>query len=147
MAGTRLNNEKKIDNENFKLKIGTTNKLNPVIVYVEGKAFISPMDEKDDYSKDMSDIKYAFKQNIRETLSEMKNFEKKFLLDFQVASSGISVKKKSFLTFQFFMRQKKERIMKLNDVKNMSAAYIGKMVDTLSDDIRDHNYLITKTKK
>ena len=147
MAGTRLNNEKKIDNENFKLKIGTTNKLNPVIVYVEGKAFISPMDEKDDYSKDMSDIKYAFKQNIRETLSEMKNFEKKFLLDFQVASSGISVKKKSFLTFQFFMRQKKERVMKLNDVKNMSAAYIGKMVDTLSDDIRDHNYLITKTKK
>ena len=57
--GVRLNSEKKIENEYFKLKIGTTNKINPIVIYVEGKTFISPNEEKGDYSKDIAEIKHA----------------------------------------------------------------------------------------
>ena len=50
MSGVRLNTEKKIEHDSFEIKIGTTNKLNPVVIYVEGKAFITPSEENTDYS-------------------------------------------------------------------------------------------------
>ena len=106
----RLNNEKKIDNEYFKLKIGTTNKINPIVIYVEGKAFICPTEEKDDYSKHISEIKHRFKRGISEGLYGTDVFDGKYIMDFQVASNGISVNKKSFLSFQFLLRQKRKKL-------------------------------------
>ena len=61
----RLNSEKTIANDNFKIKIGTTNKVNPQVVYVEGKTFIKPLVEKDDYSKDVVEMKRSFNRTIQ----------------------------------------------------------------------------------
>ena len=41
----RLNSEKTINHELFKIKIGTTNKINPKVIYVEGRTFIQPLNE------------------------------------------------------------------------------------------------------
>ena len=44
--------------------------------------------------------------------------ERKYILDFQVAQSGISTLKRSFLSFQFLLRQKNDKnILKLKDIK------------------------------
>ena len=143
----RLNNEKKIDNEYFKLKIGTTNKINPIVIYVEGKAFISPTEEKDDYSKDISEIKHRFKRGISEGLYGTDVFDGKYIMDFQVASNGISVNKKSFLSFQFLLRQKRDNVMKLSEVKIMAEPTLQNIISSLKDAITDHNFQLTKTKK
>lgn len=145
--GVRLNSEKKIENENFKLKIGTTNKINPMVIYVEGKAFICPIDEKDDYSRDVSEIKHVLKRGISENLANSDVFDNKYIVDFQVASGGIAMNKKSFLSFQFLMRQKRDNIMKLVDVKEKSEGMITNIVDTLKNSILEHNFEIYKTKK
>ena len=42
----RTNSEKNMEHNVFKLKIGTTNKINPEIIYFEGKAFIKPNEKK-----------------------------------------------------------------------------------------------------
>lgn len=143
----RLNNEKKIENEDFKLKIGTTNKINPIVIYVEGKAFICPTDDKDDYSRDISEIKHQFKRSISENLYGTDVFDGKYIMDFQVASSGISVNKKSFLSFQFLLRQKANNIMKLSEVKTKSESMILEIVGSLKDSILAHNFQLSKTKK
>lgn len=145
--GVRLNSEEKIENENFKLKIGTTNKINPMVIYVEGKAFISPLEEKDDYSRDISEMKHALKQSISTNLYSVDNFDNKYIVDFQVASSGVAVNKKSFLSFQFLLRQKRENIMKLSNVKAISEGMINSIADALRDSIIEHNFILTKTKK
>ena len=145
--GVRLNSEKKIDNENFKLKIGTTNKINPMVIYVEGKAFISPLDDKDDYSRDISEMKHALKHSISANLYGSENFDNKYIVDFQVAASGVAVNKKSFLSFQFLLRQKRDNIMKLSDVKNLSEGMINNVADALRDSIIEHNFVLSKTKK
>ena len=145
--GVRLNSEKKIENESFKLKIGTTNKINPMVIYVEGKAFISPLDEKDDYAKDLSEIKHALKRSISDNLCETDNFDNKYILEFQVASSGVAVNKKSFLSFQFLLRQRRDNVMKLSDVKNASTEMISNIADALRDSILEHNFELTKKKK
>lgn len=143
----RLNNEKRIENQNFRLKIGTTNKLQPIVVYVEGKAFISPKEEKFDYTKDVSEIRHSFKQSITEGLYKTTLFDNKYILDFQVATSGIKPEKKSFLSFQFYLRQNKDDIKKLPDLKNLAGEFITEVVDSLSDSIYEHGFEITKTKK
>lgn len=145
--GVRLNSEKRIENEDFKLKIGTTNKVNPLVIYVEGKAFISPTEEKDGYNKDISEIKHHFKRSISTSLAGSNIFDTKYILDFQVASSGISVNKKSFLSFQFLLRQKGEKIMKLIDVKTASEGMISSIVGSLKETIAEHNFELSKTKK
>ena len=147
MVKTRLNNEKKIDNENFKLKIGTTNKLSPVIVYIEGKAFITPNEERYDYSKDISEMKHCLRRSIGSHLSETNLFDNKFILDFQVATGGIKMNKKSFLSFQFYLRQDKDDVKKLTDLKNNACGIINEIVNELSDCIVDHGFEIAKTKK
>ena len=147
MGGVRLNSEKKIDNDNFKIKIGTTNKINPIVIYVEGRAFVSPSEEKDDYSRDMSEIKHVLKQSISQHLRESSAFDHKYIVDFQIASNGIRVNKKSFISFQFLMRQNKDNVKRLIDVKNSSTKMITEIVNELSSAIIDRSYVISKTKK
>lgn len=145
--GVRLNSEKKIENDSFKLKIGTTNKINPMVIYVEGKAFISPEDDKEDYTKDIAEIKHVFKQSISDGLCTTDVFDNKYIIDFQVASSGIAINKKSFLSFQFLVRQKRDNVMKLTDVKAKTEKMIINIVDSLKNAILEHNFSLTKTKK
>lgn len=147
MGGVRLNSEKKIENENFKIKIGTTNKINPIIIYVEGKAFISPTDDKEDYSKDISEIKHVLKQSISEHIHSVEEFDNKYIVDFQVASNGIQINKKSFLSFQFLLRQNKDKVLKLIEVKNNSSNMVLDIVNDLKEAIVERGFLLTKTKK
>lgn len=147
MSGVRLNSEKKIENDTFKLKIGTTNKINPLVIYVEGRGFICPLEEKDDYSRDISEIKHVLKRSISSGLQESKQFDNKYIVDFQVATSGIAPNKKSFLSFQFLFRQNSENVLKLVEVKNISTEMINKIIESLKNAILDHNYVITKSKK
>ena len=147
MAEVRLNSEKKIENENFKIKIGTTNKTNPIVVYVEGRAFISPQEEKEDYTRDISELKHKFSRAISKHISGSSLFDNKYILDFQVASKGISLNKKSFLSFQFLLRQNKENVHKLKEIKDLSENMITSIVSSLAENITEHNFVISKTKK
>lgn len=148
MSGVRLNTEKKLEHDSFKLKIGTTNKLNPIVVYVEGKAFITPSEANDDYSRDISEIRHALKRSISDCLSTLNVFDKKFILDFQVATNGINVGKKSFMSFQFLLRQAdKDNIKKLSEIKEIAAPEIEAIANVLRDSIHNHGFSISKTKK
>lgn len=147
MAGVRTNSEKKIENDVFKLKLGTTNKLDPQVVYVEGRAFISPKYEEDDYSRKISEIKHALKHTISEGLKNNNLFDNKFILDFQVASNGISIDKKSFLSFQFLLRQNKDNVLKLSQLKDSALDFINNVVNSLSKTIVERDFELTKTKK
>ena len=64
----RNNSEKRIDHENFRLKIGTTNRNNPVVVYINGKAFISPNVEKETYNRDVYEMKRSLTNSIRDNI-------------------------------------------------------------------------------
>ena len=145
---TRSNSEKKIEHDLFKLKIGTTNNISPEVIYVEGRTFIMPTFDEASYSKDIKEISHAFKKNVSRLLSNNDFFEDKFILDFQVAVNGIKMDKKSFLSFQFLLKQKnKEKLLKLNESKNILCKSIIDIIDDLQKDIVDHGFIITKTKK
>lgn len=144
---SRLNSEKRIEHENFKLKLGTTNKNNPLIVYVEGKAFISPNEEKETYTRDINDIKRNLQWTIKKTIENSKYFQNDYILDFQVANSGIRKNKKSFLSVEFLFKQHAQNILKLKDVKKYAENDIKNIITSLSENITKHDFSLYKTKK
>ena len=143
----RTNSEKNMEHNVFKLKIGTTNKINPEIIYFEGKAFIKPNEEMENYNRQIVEIKRKFQQSIKNTLSETKLFNNNYILDFQVAKNGISPNKKSFLSFQLLFKQKDNKsLLKLNDAKKATGNIMTNMLDELTNEIESHNFSISKTK-
>lgn len=140
------NSEKKIPHDTFKISLGTTNKVNPLVVYVEGKTFISPLNEKDDYSRDISSIKYGLGQTIKNTINNSDLFDNKYILDFQIATKGITMNKKSFLTFQLLLKQKNQ-IRQLKDLKKLAAKPITDIMSSLKETIEKHSFSISKSKR
>lgn len=144
----RLNSEKTIDHDFFKLKIGTTNKIKPNVIYVEGRTFIRPLHDKDNYNGDVVNIKRRFNDFLKTYTSNNEFFSSKFILDFQVAQSGICVNKRSFLSFQFLLKQKDENhILKLKDVKNSTENAIKNILNNLIKEIEKCDFEVSKTKK
>lgn len=143
----RLTSEKSLQHDTFKLKLGTMDKTNPLVVYLEGKVFITPNEEKDSYTKDMKDIKYGLKKTIRDNLSGTNFLQNDYILEFQIADSGIKVNKKSFLTFELLLRQQTGNVLKFSDIKKNSEPHLYNIVNSLQQNIVEHNFSLSKTKK
>lgn len=143
----KINSEKKIENDKFNLRIGTTDRMNPLVVYIEGRTFISPEEEKESYNRDIYEIKRALKNSISENIQQSNLFENKFILDFQLAENGVAKDKKSNLTFQFMLIQHKDNILKISDVHNNAHEVIDAIINVLERAIYEHDFAIYKTKK
>ena len=143
----RLNVEKKIKNDFFNIKIGTVNRLNPEVIYYEVRTFVAPLDEYDNYSCIFAFLRKELSRALTETLKNNDLFTNKFILDFQVANSGVRVNKKSFLTFQLFLRQKDSKLLDLKTIKKVSEPFILNLLEGLKENIINSNFLIAKTKK
>lgn len=142
----RLNSEIKINHDLFTLKLGTTNKVNPQVIYIEGRTFISPLEEKETYEKDIRDFKTIIQRKLNELLRDNEYFYKNYILDFQIANSGVRVGKKSFLSFEFLLKQRKKDFLKLKDIKNLCLDFFLEVISSLETSIREHNFNISKTK-
>ena len=95
----------------------------------------------------MKAIKYGFKKTIRENLSNNNFFVNDYILEFQIADKGIKTNKKSFLTFDLMLKQPSGKILKLNDVKKHTEQNIYEIVNSLKQNIVEHNFSLSKTKK
>ena len=143
----RLNIEKKIKNDFFNIKIGTVNRLNPQVIYFEIRTFISPLEEYDNYNFIFSSLRKNLSKNLMEKLNGNYFFNKNFILDFQVANSGVKINKKSYLTFQIFLKQNDDSLKNLKEIKKICEPLITEILDDLKKNILSYNFLIAKTKK
>lgn len=142
----RLTTKKKISNPLFKLEIGTTNKDKPEVIYIEGKAYVSPKTYKDDYTNDIRSIKYDLKRLLRNEIAGLDIFDSRFIVDIQIADKGVSFKKKSFLNFQFLVRQKIEPLLNLKDIKVLVEPKINNLVSNFIALIYKRSFAVSKTK-
>ena len=146
MVRKHLNSEKKINNNYFKLKFGTTNSLNPIAIYIEGKTFLQPTIDKSDYNEDINELKNKLRILIRDTLIKDNKFFNKdnYILDFDVANSGLIKNKKSFLTIQIFLKQKGE--VKFVDLYKSTCDDMNDLMNKFSMEVFNHNFLLCKSK-
>ena len=113
----KLNKEYQLKNaEKIRVKIGTTNRNEPKVIYIHGRSWVSPKYE-DNYAKIVDEISKSFKHRLRTMIMEDYLFDKKHILDFNLSTATMAVGKKSFLSFDIFLKQNEEYSLK--EIKTM----------------------------
>jgi hypothetical protein len=127
------------------LKYGTVNRDNPQVIYVSGKCWVSPKDERD-YSKTISDIEKNMKKNINNLLMDGVNFDKKFILDFDINVDGLAPSRKRFLSFDFYLRQNEKNKKDLSLLKPLLSGKVSTISNNLVYLFRENRFTIEKRK-
>lgn len=127
------------------LKYGSTNKDNPEIVYVLGKAWVSP-NFNGEYESILNSIQLDFRKKIKNIVTESNIFENKFVLDFDLNSINMKKDKKKFLSFDLFLKQNKSNVMKLKELNTILSNNIGNLANDLVYDFSINDFDVTKKK-
>lgn len=141
--------EVSLENPYFKLKIGTINKKRPTTFYVEGGTFITPVETEDDdrsYKEKMTDVYKAMARGIEEMrLSGKKNLEKNFIANIDVADERMKVGKKTYFTFQYYLRQNGD-IIPFAEIAEEGDEYTEKVLERLEYSLKENGFALSKTK-
>lgn len=142
----RLNKEIKLNVCNhINLKYGSTNKDNPEIVYILGKAWISPK-FNGNYESILNNIQNNFRRKIKKNVIESNVFENKFVLDFDLNSTNMEKGKKKFLSFDLFLKQNSNNVIKLKELNAILSNNIRSIANDLVYDFSINDFDVAKTK-
>ena len=79
-----MTTEKIVPNEKFALSLGTTDKIKPSALYLEGKCIITPLSKKDNYVKDINILRRVLKNATRDIFIKCDLFDNDFLFDIDI---------------------------------------------------------------
>ena len=144
----KINSEIKIQDPEFKIKIGTTDKKNPNILYIQIGTYIKPNNKKISYNEDITYIDKISKNYFKEKFKNSDIYSKNFIFVTDVADERINVKKKSFLEMEIHLK----RINKNNESfiavsKELYNYCINDFVYTLKETFTHNGFEYFKTKK
>lgn len=140
----------KVNDDEIKLKIGTVDKKNPDVIYLEGGFYIKPIQQKEEYKSDIKKIKDTFDDLIKEVVDNDNNFKNDYMFFIDVADGWIKSNKKSFLSFQLFLKPSTDIIQQEGSFNNLigylkeNTSYSSKVV---KDVFNEYGYEIFKSKK
>ena len=143
--------EVSLENPYFKLKIGTIDKKRPTTFYVEGGTFITPVDDDDDertYKEKMTEVYKAMARGIEEMrlTGKKKNLEKNFIANIDVADERMKVGKKTYFTFQYYLRQNGE-LIPFSEIAEDGDEYTKLVLARLEYSLKENGFALSKTKK
>jgi hypothetical protein len=142
----KLNKEIKLNNcKNISLKYGSINKNDPQVIYVSGKMWICPTYDGD-YNEQIELIHNSFKRKLNNVLDNSVVFERKHILDFDLNSEKLIKNKKKFFSITFFIKQKKEKLINLNNIRNIISSDFGYLFKELETDLFENEFEVSKTK-
>lgn len=140
--------EVSIENPYFKLKIGTIDKKKPTTFYVEGGTFITPVDDDDDdrsYKDRMAAVYNDMAKGIQYVVSENK-LNHDFIANIDVADERMKVGKKTYFTFQYYLRQNEE-LIPFAEIAEKGDEYTKLVLAKLEYSLKENGFALSKTKK
>jgi hypothetical protein len=96
-----------LENKNFKIKYGTFQKSKPIVIYIIGNVWLKPKYKSDDYILLFKNFNKNFNDEIKKYLYNNDIFSNKTLIDIDLCSNRLAYNKKSYLTFELHLKQKK----------------------------------------
>jgi hypothetical protein len=97
----------KLKNKNFKIRYGTFQKSNPIVIYIIGNVWIEPKYKSDDYISLFKTFNKDFNDEIKKYLYNNNIFDNKTIINIDLCSNRLGYDKKSYLTFEIHLKQKK----------------------------------------
>ena len=100
----KIKSESKFTDDSFKIKIGTMDKKNPEVIYIELGSYISPIEEKKSYKPNVSNIERETKSLIGNVLQNSGLCKSDFIFVTDIADERIAMNKKSYFELQLFVK-------------------------------------------
>jgi hypothetical protein len=142
----RLNKEIKLNNcKSINLKYGSINKNDPQVIYVSGKMWVCPTYDGD-YYEQIDIIHNKFKRKLNAVLDNSVVFDKKYILDFDINPENLIKDKKRFFSVTFFVKQKREKLTNLNNIKNIISSNFGSLFKELECELIENEFEVSKAK-
>lgn len=142
----RLNKEVKLNScKNISLKYGSVNKNDPQVIYVSGKMWICPTYDGD-FNEPINLVYSKFKKELSRILRNSTVFESRHILDFDLNSENLVRDKKKFFSITFFIKQKSENLINLNNIKNIVSSDFSYLFNELENDLIENEFEVSKTK-
>ena len=137
--------EVSLENPFFKLKIGTINKKKPTTFYVEGGTFITPTEDETSIKDRIDDVYRAMSQGIMRITCETNNLEKNFIANIDVADERMKVGKKTYFSFQYYLRQNKNDLS-FSEITDNWDKYTKTVLDKIEYSLKENGFALSKTK-
>ena len=137
--------EVSLENPYFKLKIGTINKKKPATFYVEGGTFITPTEDETSIKDRIDDVYRAMSQGIIRITCETNNLEKNFIANIDVADERMKVGKKTYFSFQYYLRQNKNDLS-FSEITDNWDKYTKTVLDKIEYSLKENGFALSKTK-
>lgn len=143
----RLNKEYNIDiNPSFKTKYGSTNHKKPEVIYIVGNTYISPSFESNDYVSEVNELKTSYNKLVSELISEYSSiFDKNFIFDINLCDNRIKKAKKTFLTFELYLKQKDCK--QLPEIESIIKNISTNLTHNFKEKLYTKNFLCFRNKK
>ena len=137
--------EVSFENPHFKLKIGTINKKKPTTFYVEGGTFITPVEDETPFKDRIDEVYRAMSQGIIRITCETNNLEKNFIANIDVADERMKVGKKTYFSFQYYLRQNKNDLS-FSEITDNWDKYTKTVLDKIEYSLKENGFALSKTK-
>lgn len=146
----RIKSESKFQDNDFKIKIGTMDKKNPEVVYIELGSYISPKEEKETYKPYISRIEKKTKSLIEDVIQESGMCKNGLIFVSDIADERIAMNKKSYFEMQVFVKPTDEikACGKFVDLtKKINEECISKIIPGIKKYIKENGFEYYKSRK
>lgn len=143
----KIGSEKLINNGDFKIKIGTTDKKYCDVIYAECNTFLMPINAKSSYKQDIAFIECSIRRKIYETIRNINYIEKYYIFKFDIPESRIGCNKNTFLSLQIFLKYKNNAIPSSfkNAISQMSPIFFD-IFEDVKKILQNNDFLVSKKK-
>lgn len=142
----KLGKEIKLDLlENYKTKIGTVNNKESKSLYINLSAWgqLDKLDENMNYDYFLSNIRKKIKQKLNNSLNEELFYDDKYIVDLDMRTSGLSVEKRSFMSCEITLYQKRQ--LPINRPRIVEST--KKIINDIVNDCLENNSVFTFHKR
>lgn len=142
----KLNGDKTINHANIKCKLGSANKYDHSVFYIEGSSFLVPGSDLENFNDVMKKVENSCRHTIKRRLIESSVLDTNFLMNFEICSDRMRVGKNSYLSFQYHFKQYAEP-KSLLKIKDDNEDFFIALLNDLEDNLKKFNITMHKSKK
>ena len=146
----KIKSESKFPYDSFKVKIGTMDKKNPEVIYIELGSYISPREEKKSYKSNVLNIEKLSKSMIGCVLKNSGLCKDDFIFVSDIADERITMNKKSYFELQLFVKplDSVKTIGKFSEVSEIfNKECVSKIIPCVKQYISDNGFDYYKSRK
>jgi hypothetical protein len=141
----RLGTERKVENNNFKIKVGTLNKYNSSTLYIESGVFVSPIENKNDYLEDTEFLEKSVNINIKNFIKQNSLYDKNYICAFELPVERMQVGKNSYLSIQCHLKQSGD--LTIDEFLDKTVNLTEKLFKEIEKSVLCSGFIVNKTRK